>query len=411
MEGRLSGEAFVRSQLHNAPMAPSARSRGPAATSATQLRARLDREGLPAVAVVAGAEPWFRAAALAQLVDAALPEGDAGGALVRLDARSTDEGERVASVLDELRTPSLFSAGKVVVIANAEAATETGDRSQAAAITRIAKSGVAAAQPGALLVLVTPLPVKGRGSVQAKGLIDAGAWLIDCRALYDAPAPWERGRAPHDHELARFLVGRAQRAHGKRLSLPDAHALCRLVGSDLAALDDALKSLALYVGGREEITGKDLAETLGETREDPVWRLVDAVLDGEPVAAMGLVDAAFDRGLSDARGVAVVRPEALAAMITAALHGAYRRVLSGAEGLARGASPEEVAKAAGVPPFLSGPFLARCRRDPEALLALNRAFVAAETGTKGGGVPPRLATERLVGELVRGFAAASPAAV
>ncbi len=389
-------------------MTPPTRStRGPAATSATQLQARLGREPLPSVAVVAGAEPWFRAICLAQLTEAALPDGDAGGALVRLDARVPEQRARLGTVMDELRTPSLFSAGKCVVIENAEAGTESKDRSQAAAITRLARAGVEGAVPGAMLVLVTSLSVKGRGSVQAKPLIEAGAWLVDCRALYDAPAPWERGRAPHDHELARFLVGRSQDGHGKRIALPDAHALCRLVGSELAALDDALESLALYVGRRDAIVAADLDAVTGETREDPVWRLVDAVLDGEPATAMSLVEAAFDRGLADARGVVTLRPEALAAMITAALHGSYKRVLGGAEGLARGESPDEVTKAAGVPPFMSGPFLARCRRDPAALLALNVAFVEAELGTKGGGVPPRLATERLVGELVRGFASAS----
>ena len=77
-----------------------------------------------------------------------------------------------------------------------------------------------------------------------------------------------------------------------------------------------------------------------------------------------------------------------------------RRVLAGAEGLARGESAEDVTRAAGMPPFLSGPFSARCRRRPDDLLAMSEAFFEAEAGIKGGGVPHRLATERLVLRLV-----------
>jgi hypothetical protein len=67
-----------------------------------------------------------------------------------------------------------------------------------------------------------------------------------------------------------------------------------------------------------------------------------------------------------------------------------------------------VAKAQGVPPFLAQRFLGRCRRDPALLLELHRGFIDAEAGVKGGGVPPRLAAERLVTHLVGGLAGRVP---
>lgn len=386
-------------------MARSARSSpAPAALPAPRLGARLAKEAPPAAVVLAGAERWFRDVGLAAILEAVLPEGDPGGGLVRLDARVPEQRERVRAALDELRTPSLFGGGKVVTIENAEAAAQSKDRSGAAALTRLATEALRAPPRGACLVLSTPLPVKGRGAVATKALLELGAWVVDCRALYDAPAPWERGASPTDHELSRFLVTRMQRAHGKRLGLDDAHALSRLAGPDLGALDDALRSLALYVGERAAVTSEDLARTVGHTREDPVWKLVDAVLDADAPRALDLATLAFERGLSDTRGALTVRPEAVCAIVTAALHRAWRRLLGGSEALARGEEPATVARAQGVPPFLANRFLERCRREPARVLALHGAFFEAEAGVKGGGTPPRLATERLVARLARGLA-------
>lgn len=377
----------------------------PKPLSPEQFPARLKREGLPAVLVLAGTDGWLRARSLDVAVRAALPEGDPGGALVRLDGRVPEQRERVAGALDELRSASLFAPDKVVIVENPEAAPLPG---RAATVTQLAKGALASPAPGALLILSTSQPVKGRGCVSAKALADAGAWLVDCRSLYDAPAPWERGLAPYDHELSRFVAMHMKRAYKKKLSLGDAHAITRRAGNHLGQLDDALRSLALFVGEREAVTAEDIEQSVGRTREDPVWKLVDAVLDADLDGALDLITASFERGVTDQRGAVTSRPEALFAIVTASLHGAWRRLLGGAEGLARGESGEEIAKVQGIPPFLATRFAERCRRSPARILALHQAFLRAETGVKGGGVPARLACERLVASLVAGLAARPP---
>ncbi len=368
---------------------------------APQLEVRLEKERPPAVVVVAGTERWFRHGAVEQLVAHALPDGDPGGALVRLDGRTLEDQPGVSRALDELRSASLFAPTKLVVVKNAEALTHAGKRGMPA-LTQLVKDAIASAPPGSLLVLATPRPVKGKSAVPAAKLAQAGAWVVDCRALYDAPGPWERGAVLHDHELSRFLARRMHRKYGKRLHLEDAHALTRTVGSELGELDGALSALALYVGDRKDVTAEDVHESIGETREDPLWRLADAVFERRVEDAIALVEAAFDRGVTDQRGNVVARAEALAPMIIATLQSSWRRILAGAEGLARGESAEAVTKDAGLPPFLSGAFSARCRRRPDDVLAMSEAFFQAEAGIKGGGVPPRLATERLVVRLASG---------
>lgn len=360
---------------------------------------RIDQGELPPVVVTAGSEGWFRERLQAALLAHVLPDGDPGGAHVHVDAKTAPAGESGRMALDELRSASLFAPQKLVVLDAAEAV-EHGGKRGAPAIEALAKEAAAAAQAGAVLLLTTPRPVKGKGAVPAAKLAAAGATVVDCRALYDAPGPWERGAAPHDHELARFVARRMGNAYGKRLSVQDAHRLTQVAGTDLAALDGALKSLALFVGDRREVTAADIDESVGETREDPLWRLADAVFERRTEDAITLTRRAFDRGITDQRGAVVSRPEALAPMITATLFSSWRKVLSGAEGLARGETPEGIARAVGIPPFLSKPFAARCRRDPRQVLAMSEAFFEAERGIKGGGVPHRLAVERLVVSLL-----------
>lgn len=371
---------------------------------APRLPSTLARRRPPPVVVLAGSERWFRERGIEALIAKVLPEGDPGGAVVRLDGRQPDQKDRIPGVLDELRSTSLFSAGKVVVVENPEGAPTLQGQGRKAALTHLAHEALAHPSQDAVLVLSTGKGVKGRESVSTKSLLDAGAWVVDCRQLYDAPGPWERGVPPHDHELARFLAQRMKQVYAKGLGLEEAHAITRRVGSDLAALDDTLRSLALFVGDRDSVTAEDVHETVGETREDPIWRLVDAVLDGQRVQALDMLDATFERGLHDQRGSVSVRPEALFPQLVAALHTKFRQLLAGAEGLAAGESVAEVAKAAGVPPFLAETFGARARRSPGRLLALHEAFVEAEVGVKGGGVPPRVAAERLVARLVDGLA-------
>jgi len=373
----------------------------PDALPAPDLPGALARGDPPPVVVLAGPERWFREDALRRLVALALPDGDPGGAFLRYDARRPEEGESVASAIDEVRSRSLFGARKVVAIDHAEAVPAPADAgARPSSLLHLARAALGPPPAAGLLVLLTGQPVKGREAIPSKALVEAGALVVDCRSLYNAPASWQRGSAPHDHELARFLARRLLEEHGKRMGLPEAHAVARLVGVDLAALADALSSLALFVGSRETVAAEDVDAVVAATRTDPAWRLVDAVMAGARDEALDLVTVALDRGVLDARGASIGRGDAVFLYLVAALHSQYRKVLLAAEALRRGEEPTAVAAGLGVPPFRAQAFLALARRDPAAWLDRHAAFFAAETGVKGGTVPPGLALERLVVDLV-----------
>lgn len=409
------------------------KSSAPPPVSATQFLERVGTLSLPPVIVLAGSERWFRETAIAAVLARVFPSGDPGGGVLRLSARDPAQCERVGTAVEELRSSSLFGEGRVVVVEHPESAggvREGDDESEddqddarddrpqggsdgsprAAAgrgaappakrgrspLLDLALPALAAAIDGAVLLLSTERPVKGRGAVPLATLSKAGALVVDCRAPYDAPAPWERGAKAYEHELARHLVLRSKVRFAKRLALQEAHALTRRVGSDLDDLEQALATLALYAGERPAFSAEDVEACFRGERENPVWPLVDAVLDGRLAEAVERLEGAFREGLADPRGLPLVRPEALYPLISSALLTGYRRVLAGAEALARGESDDEVAASSGVPPFLSGPHLARCRRDPGPWLARHVAFLQAERGVKSGRVPPDVALERLI---------------
>lgn len=403
------------------------------ALPASQFAEHVRAAELPACVVLAGAERWFREQAAAALIARVFPDGDPGAGVLRLNARDPQDREQVYGAAEELRSGSLFGSGRVVVVEHPEALgsggagggeaepepDDEGDANEAvpeatpetggapapatkaakrprSPLLALAEPALSAAIGGSVLVLSTSRPVKGQGAVPLATLLKKGALVVDCRALYDAPGPWERNVAEHDHELARHLVRRAKLAHKKSLGLPEAHALTRRLGSDLGDLEQALETLALFAGTRATLSGADLDACFTGEREDPVWPLVDAVLDLRPAEALARLELALAQGLADPRGLPVTRPEALFPLVTGALHSGWRRVLAGAEGLARGENEADIVRAAGLPSFRGEGHLRRCRRDPRAWQLKNAAFLEAEQGVKGGSVPPEVALTRLV---------------
>lgn len=417
-----------------APSAPM-----PGALAASTFKSAAD---VAPVVVLAGEESFLAEEVVAALTRALFPQGDPGGAVVALDAGDPADAQRLPAVLEELATASLFGDGKLVVVRRAEllggrggggdadedddegedddevtpppratardevVATRKGVEPAAPAgpagrranpITALVKNAMAAPVAGSVLALVTKKPVKGRGSVSADAITKTGAALVDCRRLYDTTPPWSRGGDPTDTEVARWLVQRARGRHAKSMDLRTAHALSTRAGGGLATLSKALETLAAYVGAKSSIVEADVAATVATTREDPAWVLADAVLEREVARALDLVAASFERGISDAKGRVSVRPEAIFPPLVSTLHGAWRKAMLVAEASSRGENLASLPAFAGLPGFVVERLIRQAsRRAPADLLARHRAFVTAESGVRGGGVPPRLAVERLV---------------
>jgi DNA polymerase-3 subunit delta len=118
-------------------------------------------------------------------------------------------------------------------------------------------------------------------------------------------------------------------------------ALLDAVGDDLAAIDDAMERLSLFVGAGQRIDADAVTRCVTRIRVETIWTLVDAI---------GLKDRR--KGIAAAQSLLDDRepPLRLLAMVARQL----RIVARMREALSEGLRPQDAAKRAGAPPFKAG---------------------------------------------------------
>jgi DNA polymerase-3 subunit delta len=208
--------------------------------------------------------------------------------------------------------------------------------------------------------LLTATKLDGRGKL-AKAAKKRG-YLIDAKPL--------RGR-----ELREFIRAEAT-AREHKIAPPAIEALLDAVGDDLAAIDDAIERLSLFVGAGQRIDAEAVTTCVTRIRVESIWSLVDAI---------GLKDRR--KGIAAAQSLLDDRepPLRLLAMVSRQL----RIVARMREALSEGLRPQEAAKRAGAPPFKAGDLTESARRFTAE--SLGEAFtLIAETdrALKGSKRPP-----------------------
>ncbi len=195
-------------------------------------------------------------------------------------------------------------------------------------------------------------------------------YLVDAKPL--------RGAA-----LREFIRAEAKaREHG--IAPQAIEALLDAVGDDLAAIDDAMERLSLFVGAGQRIDAEAVMTCVTRVRVESIWSLVDAI---------GLKDRR--KGIAAAQSLLDDRepPLRLLAMVARQL----RIVARMREALSDGLRPQEAAKRAGAPPFKAGDLTESARRFTAD--SLGNAFeLIAETdrALKSSKRPPGLILEDAV---------------
>jgi DNA polymerase-3 subunit delta len=190
-----------------------------------------------------------------EALDAVRREADELG-YAREEIEAGDHG----ALLYALGTPSLFDAGRLIVVRNAH---DLGTES----VELIARW---AADPSHEIALA--LVASGaKADKIAKGF---GKPVHVVKAL--APAPWD---------TAKWLAARV-RAHGRKISTDGAQAIVDSVGTDLRELAAASDQLLLDVDGAIDV---EIVRSRFHGLESKVYEFVDAVLDrDQPQALMRL---------------------------------------------------------------------------------------------------------------------------
>ena len=208
-----------------------------------------------AVYALVGDEPFLQTEAL-RAVMARLPDG-----AERIDKEG--ESAELADVLDELRSLSMFSAAKAVVVRNAD---EFITRFREKLEDFIAESAEGNA---ALILRCKSLPKNQR---IYKAIQKAGE-IVPCEP-------------PKAAGLARWVASRAAEAHDLRVTPEAAELLADLIGADLGRLDNELAKLALQIEGGKPVTPDAIAGTVAFQREQEMWNMTDELSHGDVASAL-----------------------------------------------------------------------------------------------------------------------------
>ena len=199
-------------------------------------------------------------------------------------------------------------------------------------------------------------------------------------------------KAPAVYKLAEWCVGWSKKQHGKSISSEGARFLVELVGSQMGLLDQELEKLAVSVGSKGLIDISDVDKFVGRSRSANVFQILDAIGDGKPAVALGILGELFEDGED---------PHAVLGALTAQL----RKLATIGRLVGQGQPLALAMDTANIPKWPQArqsaekqvKHLGRRRLDaiPEWLVEIN-------FGLKGGNpLPPQLQLERLIVKLAR----------
>jgi DNA polymerase-3 subunit delta len=225
-----------------------------------------DAKKLSAIYVLHGDEDFLKRQAVAALRKIVFGDGDEFG----LSMQPGDQAN-FASVRNELETLPFLSPRRLVVI-NAADPFVTEYR------PALEKYFQKPSENGILVLEVKTFP-----SSTKLFKLTPPAGLITCNALSAS-------------QLPRWCITWSSAQYGKELTNPAAQLLVDLVGEEMGILDQELAKLAVYVGKAKKIETEDVDCLVGNSREQNVFKILEAIGDCRPKEALTMLDRLFDEG-------------------------------------------------------------------------------------------------------------------
>lgn len=222
-----------------------------------QFKNRFQREKLLPLYLIHGEEGFFVKEAVS-LIKSRILEGDATG-LVETDGEVTS----LSTVMEEVRTPSLFTSGsrKLVLVYNADGLFKES--------SGVWERYMSSPPIDCVLVLVCE-DVDTKGGAYEKIKKKGGS--VNCRRL-------------KGNELTPWILERV-RHYGKQISLDASRILQENVGDNLLLLDGHIEKLALYLGSRTRIEVSDVEGLVGYDRQQKVFDFTGAVARRDTALAL-----------------------------------------------------------------------------------------------------------------------------
>jgi DNA polymerase III subunit delta len=262
-----------------------------------------------AVYVIPGDEDFLKRQVIAALRKWLLGEGDTEFAFSALP------GDRASwsAVRSELETLPFLSERRLIVIDQADPFV-TQHRAE------LEKYLAAPARTGVLALEVKTWPANTR---LAK-LVNSDATII-CKT-------------PPANRLPEWCARWCEAQYGSTIAAPAAQLLVEFIGQEMGLLDQELAKLSTYVGVGKKIDSAAVDRLVGNSREQEVWGIFDAIAAGNSGAALAILDRLFEQANN---------PHALLGAFSYTLRQLAKASRLSALGRPLGAALTE----AGVPPF------------------------------------------------------------
>lgn len=219
------------------------------------------------IVVIFGDEEYQKCAGLQRVLEELIPpDADRSLALCEYDGGRTEDqgGPTLAAVMDDLNTLPFLTQRRVVLVREA-------DKFISAQREPLENYLKHPSPTGTLVLECRSFPRTLRLYKAAEA---SGGRIIECRKL--------SGRALID------FAAQTARAAGKQLSPAAAARLVENVGNEQGLIANEVEKLCLYAGDRAQITEQDIAELVGQSREEKIFAVMDAAAQGRLPEALCL---------------------------------------------------------------------------------------------------------------------------
>jgi len=299
--------------------------------------------------------------------------------ITEYDAREFDP----AALLDELRTPAMFSSVRMLLLNEAQRVLSppAGERATFEPFIKALLAYCQAPGPGRLILIARALEVN-RGAPRtafgpAARLLSAAA---KASALFSCVPPY-KSRLP-------AVLSRRAAAQGVKLNTEAAGTLVSAVGTDQNALQQEMEKLIASAGPTGKIRTADIAALVADRAGGDVFELADAVLERDFPKALKLLNA-----------LRLMPATRSGALIIAGLAGSFRRALAAAKLIDGGTAPAVAAEKIGVPQFVRQAFVRRLAGwDPSLLSTLLSRALQCDAEIKTGSLQENVALETFLSD-------------
>ena len=217
-----------------------------------------------------------------------------------------------------------------------------------------------------LILTATKLDRREKFSIS----IDKNGTVILCQPLYK-------------QNLEMWVSQRIKRS-GKSIDKDAINLLTEAEGNDMLTLNNDIEKLVLYCGDRKNISMKDVAMVSGGMRSVSVFELVNSIVDRRLKDAISSLKRAIDDGEPPVKILFFIVRE-------------FRIILKARTLIDAGESPEDAAKAVGVPGFKIKEFSQRIRKFSRIeLYNLFEKLMETDGRLKGSALRPEYELERLI---------------